>query len=181
MTMTLKEFQRDSKRTAPFNAEPQNKQELWNILANYSCGLVGEHLEYELELSKVDINDSEDVSEDILDKVESEIGDVMHYAVNLLTILDHEFDESLLKEEVTMLDVTEALKDILELHKKYIYHGHEFEKDKFIDAVYVIISVFNNLYGELLGGILEKNIEKLKKRYPDKFTVEDSIARVDTK
>lgn len=179
--MNIKYFKELSTRTAPFNANPKNMVEYWNVLGNYSSGLVGEYLEYELELYKVNINDKEDVPEDILNKVESEVGDVMHYAVNLLTIIGEEFDESSLKEDVTVIQVTEALKDILELQKKYIYHGHEFQKEKFIDAVYVIVSSFNNIYGEMLGFILEKNIEKLKVRYPEKFTVKDSIARVDTK
>ena len=178
MTITLKDFKELSKRTAPFLASPTNKQEWNNIIANYSVGLVGEHLEYELELTKVPL-DGSDISEELLDKAEGEVGDVLHYAVNLLNVLGEEYDESHTVKFLEAEDITEALKDILEIHKKHIYHGHEFKKDEYIKALYIVISEFKNLYGNSLGYILKKNIDKLKKRYPEKFTTEDSIKRVD--
>lgn len=178
--MKINEFQELSKRTAPFNAQPTSNVELWNVLANYSVGLVGEHLEYELELKKVPLGD-EDISDELLDAVDMEIGDTLHYAVNLLTILGEEYDESRILEDVDAIMIKTALKDILELHKKYIYHGHILPKYKFVQAIYVIISQFVLIYNDLLSPILIKNIEKLRIRYPEAFSVEDSIARVDVK
>ena len=75
-----------------------------------------------------------------------------------------------------------ACKNISEVAKKQIYHRHD---EKFM--VDDLITIFNCLYtlGEYYADsyeqVMQQNIDKLKTRYPDKFSVEDSIARVDTK
>lgn len=174
--MNLQKYQVLSTRTCPFNAQPQNQQEFYNVLCNYAMGVVGEFFEFQQALNVC----SNPVSKEQINNVYKELGDIMHYAVNLLTILDVEINEELLNE-VTTEDLDKALGDILEIPKKYYYHGHELEKDKMVSAIYKVIShiYFNHKYG--LPEILNKNIEKLKKRYPEKFTAADSIARVDAK
>ena len=179
MTMTLKEFQVLSKRTAPFNAEPQNKQELYNILGNYSMGMVGEWFEFQVELNEVNLNEVVPMNQ--VDKVEKEIGDVLHYAVNLLTILDVEINESKTIKKVDFKKLEESLGNILEIPKKYIFHGHAIDKEKYVESIYNVISYLNASFGMNMESILQKNIDKLKLRYPEKFSSEDSIKRVDTK
>jgi len=179
MTMTLKEFQVQSKRTAPFNAEPTNKQELYNILGNYSMGMVGEYFEFQTELNKVNMN--EVVPMDQVNAIEKELGDVLHYAVNLLTILDVEINESKTIKKVDLKNIDESLGNVLEIPKKYIYHGHAIDKEKYVESIYNVISYLNASFGMNMESILQKNIDKLKLRYPEKFTTQDSIKRVDTK
>lgn len=175
--MDLKTYQVKSTRTAPFNANPQNEIEFQNVLMNYSAGMVGEWFELQTELSKVNLN--EVVPMNLVDKVEKEIGDVLHYAVNLLTILDVEINESKTIKKVDFKKLEESLGNILEIPKKYIYHGHAIDKEKYVESIYNVISYLNASFGMNMESILQKNIDKLKLRYPEKFTTKDSIKRVD--
>lgn len=174
--MKIQEYQVLSTRTAPFNAAPQNNQEFLNILGNYSMGLVGEYFEYQTALNNV----GNILSNNDIDNVEAEIGDVMHYAVNLLTVLGEEFNEEFLSvKQPNHRDLDLAYGNILEIPKKHIYHGHELDKETFITSIYVVLSHFSIAYKSNMHKILDKNIAKLKKRYPEKFTTADSIARRD--
>lgn len=87
--------------------------------------------------------------------------------------------------------------EVADLIKKAVYHGHGFAfkdsdrgKDKMIspnevakelgDQLYYI-SITAEEFGYTLQEIAEININKLAKRYPEGFSVEASINRVDTK
>ena len=170
--MNLVEFQQLSKRTAPFNAAPENNQEFINILGNYSTGLVGEWFEYQQALNKRAVEKDNDK------EIIKEIGDVMHYAVNLLTVMNEKLDFKKITQP-TLIDMDKYLGDILEIPKKHIYHGHELRKQEYIEAVYGVISYFKTNLWAVLDVALAGNIEKLKTRCPDSFSVEDSIARKD--
>ena len=177
MGMTWKEFQIKSKRTMPFEGHATNKQELYNVLGNYALGTLGEWLEFQNELKEVKV--TEQPSMELVNKIEKEIGDVCHYLVGLLTIMQEEFDEKKLKHIQSEEDIYESLSNIGEIPKKYIYHGHDVPKEKFIDSIYEVLSFFQTNFGLTIGEILNRNIEKLKLRYPNKFNTEDSIKRVD--
>lgn len=73
--------------------------------------------------------------------------------------------------------------ELLEIMKKYFLQGHDFDKAKVIeelgDIFFYIAGVCTSM-GITLEDVASKNIEKLLVRYPDKFTSEDSIRRVDT-
>ena len=174
--MDLKEFQELSVRTAPFNAAPSNFIEYQNILGNYSMGLVGEYFEYLVALDNYDVN----MKESSINEIFKEAGDVLHYAVNLLTIMEHDIDLKKLNS-IGPQNLEKHLANILEIPKKHIYHGHKMNKKDFIDSIYVIIASLNGSYPLKFSEILKMNIDKLKKRYPEKFTSEASIARVDEK
>jgi NTP pyrophosphatase (non-canonical NTP hydrolase) len=66
--------------------------------------------------------------------------------------------------------------------KKTIFHGHVFNPDKLIkeigDALWYL-SQLANVIGVQFETIAERNIEKLKQRYPEGFTSADSVNRVD--
>ena len=175
--MKIEEFQQQSVRTCPFNAAPENIQEFNNLLGNYAMGLVGEHFEHQQALSQI----GEQVGPNDIQNVFKEIGDQMHYAVNLLTLMDEDFDERKLTSVVLSEDIEKAFGDVLEIPKKYIYHGHTLDREGFTAAVYMVISKLYEFHRSSMPEILQMNIDKLKKRYPEKFTVEDSIARVDEK
>jgi NTP pyrophosphatase (non-canonical NTP hydrolase) len=72
--------------------------------------------------------------------------------------------------------------EVVELLKKNIYHGHFNTKQELIKELGDVMWYIANLCTEnniLLEMVLEENIEKLKKRYPNGFTQVDSIKRVD--
>jgi len=177
MTITWKEFQKESRRTMPFGGHCTNNQELYNVLGNYALGTLGEWLEFQNEMKDIDI--MKDVTQEKVVKVEKEIGDVSHYLVGLLTIMQEEFDDKKLTYVLCEEDIYESLANIGEIPKKYIYHGHKVDKEKFINSIYKAISFFQTNFGINMERILQTNIDKLKTRYPEKFTTADSIKRVD--
>lgn len=73
--------------------------------------------------------------------------------------------------------------EVLELIKKYAFHGHAIQSDEIkneLGDVLWYLSNIANLVGLTLEEIATANIEKLRKRYPEGFTTEDSLKRVDT-
>ena len=168
--MNLQEFQQLSKRTMPFGGEPKTNGAFENVLGNYAMGLVGEYFELVNAINKGDI-----------DETRKEGGDVFHYSVGLLTILGEEFDESKVRKVVESDDewMNEAFADVLEIPKKHIYHCHELDKEKLVQSVYQVITLLVYIFEIDLLEVLQMNIDKLKKRYPEKFNTADSIARID--
>ena len=66
--------------------------------------------------------------------------------------------------------------------KKWLFHGHELDKDKIIKELgdiryYLELACYS--MGVTIEEIETKNSEKLRKRYPNGFSTEASIARVD--
>lgn len=64
--------------------------------------------------------------------------------------------------------------------KKYVFHGHELDRESLIkelgDVAWYIAEAATVL-GISLEDVLNKNIEKLQKRYPDGFDSQRSINR----
>lgn len=173
--MNLNTFQELSKRTMPFNGEPANPIEFENMLGNYAMGLIGESVEL-LEAYQNGADRSEMLKE---------LGDIAHYAVGLSKLTNYQLDivlESTDSEPCDLIDeLLIASKNISEAAKKCIYHRHDYENVS--EDLYKVFSCINDLadaYGYYLHEVFITNIEKLKTRYPDKFTSEDSIKRVDT-
>jgi len=66
--------------------------------------------------------------------------------------------------------------------KKEVGHGHSTNLDKIVPPlarVWQCLSTLCSLYGLDFGITLQANINKLKKRFPNGFSSEDSIKRVD--
>ena len=72
--------------------------------------------------------------------------------------------------------------EAIDLVKKWLAQGHELNEEKLIkeigDVAWYIAEIATAL-GVTLEDVLEKNIAKLKARYPNGFKYEDSINRVD--
>ena len=72
--------------------------------------------------------------------------------------------------------------EFAELVKKHLFHGHELDKEKARSELGDIMWYFS-LLCHALGidpeSVLEKNILKLKARYPNKFTTTLSLTRKD--
>ncbi len=72
--------------------------------------------------------------------------------------------------------------EAIDLVKKHIFHGHPLNREKLIaelgDVAWYIAEAATALDVDL-EEILQGNIDKLKKRYPEGFSVEKSINRVE--
>lgn len=70
--------------------------------------------------------------------------------------------------------------EAIDLVKKHMMHGHDFDKEKFAkelgDIAWYLAEAATAIDTDL-ETILQMNIEKLKKRYPDGFDSEKSIHR----
>lgn len=72
--------------------------------------------------------------------------------------------------------------ELIDLLKKHIFHGHPLDEEKVGKELGDIAWYWANMCTELgfsASAVLEANIEKLKMRYPQGFSQEDSIARRD--
>ena len=74
--------------------------------------------------------------------------------------------------------------EVIDIVKKHLAQGHELDKDKIAkelgDVAWYLAEVAYALDLKL-EDVLVMNIEKLKKRFPKGFNVEDSIIRKDMK
>ena len=72
--------------------------------------------------------------------------------------------------------------EVIDIVKKHLAQGHELDKEKIIkelgDVAWYMAEIATVLDVEL-EDVLVQNIEKLKKRYPEGFSIEKSINRED--
>jgi NTP pyrophosphatase (non-canonical NTP hydrolase) len=69
-----------------------------------------------------------------------------------------------------------------EVVKKIYAQGHEVDRQKLVDLLveyWVLLEIFAERIGIPISDILEANIDKLRARFPDGFTVEASVGRVE--
>ena len=70
--------------------------------------------------------------------------------------------------------------ELIEIVKKHFFHGHPVDYDKLEDEAGDLlwyIAVFANSFGLDLEQIALHNVEKLRKRYPERFSEERSRNR----
>lgn len=82
---------------------------------------------------------------------------------------------------IYILGLQVTLKEIAGPLKKHLWHGHELESKEHLeeelgDTFWYLTSICNGLDINL-GRVLQKNVDKLQKRYPDGFSSERSINR----
>ena len=70
--------------------------------------------------------------------------------------------------------------EVIDILKKHLSQGHELNRDKMIEelgdvAWYLAETAY--ALGVDLDTVLRKNLDKLKKRYPEGFSITDSINR----
>ena len=95
----------------------------------------------------------------------------------------HTLNPALSRQEVLMdsaLGLCGESGEVADLLKKHLMQGHPFDREKFArelgDVAWYLAEAATALDMEL-EEILQMNIEKLKKRYPEGFNVEKSIHR----
>lgn len=81
------------------------------------------------------------------------------------------------------LGLTGESGEVVDHIKKAIFHGHALDVDKVeeeLGDVLFYLSAIATTVGLSLDAIAQRNIEKLRQRYPEGFSEEASKARVDT-
>lgn len=190
------DYQVETKRTAPAPADDIGS------LVNFAMGLGGESAEV-LTLVDNKIFFDKEINKDALTK---ELGDLMWYTARcaegvgfkLSYLLDSKtFDEyqSSLDMEVDYpimkLNENNALMhysillsvgagDISDHFKKVVFQGHQMDfvliKNK-LESILRCIGIIAYLNKIQFSEVTNKNVEKLRKRYPNGFSVEDSVNR----
>lgn len=72
--------------------------------------------------------------------------------------------------------------ECIDIVKKHLYQGHPLDADKLLDELGDVLWYIAETaagFGMTLNDIAEHNIEKLKKRYPEGFTANNSINRTE--
>ena len=109
--------------------------------------------------------------------------DIMDYQVKAKRTINRDLqDDERIAELVFGVDG--EIGEVTELFKKHIYHGHSLEIKKLAEELGDVIWYLTNiasLYGIPMTYILEENIKKLEERYPEGFSVEKSINRIQYK
>lgn len=80
------------------------------------------------------------------------------------------------------LGLTGEAGEVADIIKKYVFHGHELDKEEIIKELGDVcwyVALLSQGIGVPLEDVLQKNIDKLKRRYPEGFSVENSINRVE--
>ena len=81
---------------------------------------------------------------------------------------------------VLALGVAGEAGEVADIVKKHLGHGHDLDRDKLADelgdVLWYIAAMGNSLDIEL-GDIMKRNVEKLRLRYPDGFSIERSLNR----
>ena len=70
--------------------------------------------------------------------------------------------------------------EIADICKKYLYQGHELDKEHMIEELGDVLWYCAELAAGLgvgLAEVAEKNVEKLRRRYPNGFDAERSVNR----
>lgn len=70
--------------------------------------------------------------------------------------------------------------EVIDLIKKHIYQGHDLSKQDLkleLGDICWYVALACKLSGLTLSQVLQANIDKLVKRYPNGFTADDSVGR----
>lgn len=78
------------------------------------------------------------------------------------------------------LGLTGEAGEVADLVKKHLFHGHELDDDKLdkeLGDVLWYLAALCSMRGRNLDDVAQKNVDKLKERYPDGFCSEASLGR----
>lgn len=78
------------------------------------------------------------------------------------------------------LGITGEAGEVADLIKKHVFHGHDLDRGEIVKELGDVcwyVALLATSIGVGLDEILDRNIEKLKRRYPEGFSSEASINR----
>ena len=78
------------------------------------------------------------------------------------------------------LGLTGEAGEVADIIKKHLYQGHDLPRDKIVEELGDLmwyVSLTTSLIGVDLKAVMQANIEKLWRRYPNGFRPEDSVHR----
>lgn len=155
--MTPQEYQEAAARTAHGDGPGRER----TLIA--ALGLVGEVIEF------------------VEEPTVEEAGDVAWYCAELCTCVGLTLRAT--RGSVGQVDARRYLLryagEAAERIKKWIGHGHEVDLSALDVEIAMVLSITVRLSGASLEEVLESNVDKLRRRYPDGFSTAASIARVD--
>ena len=165
--MNYKEFQESSKRTL---AKLASKKE---DLAHMVMGICSEISELEEAVHKGDIVG-----------IGEELADMQWYISNYNNLLNREYvqNDSLNTDDISTLinllySQCSLLQDLVKKYLAYNKHINSITETSLLDNIdSTILSIYNK-YGISVSECMEKNINKLKERYPEKFDEDCAINR----
>jgi NTP pyrophosphatase (non-canonical NTP hydrolase) len=89
--------------------------------------------------------------------------------------------------DITMINAALGLSgeagELIEQIKKHLFHGHNLDHAKFLNElgdVLWYLTILASSIGHTLNDVMVMNVNKLSKRYPEGFSSDSSILRVDT-
>lgn len=80
------------------------------------------------------------------------------------------------------LGITGEGGEVADIIKKWLYHGHELDESKLLLELGDVLWYINRAafaLGLTLEDVMQANVDKLRKRYPDGFSTQASLARKD--
>ena len=78
------------------------------------------------------------------------------------------------------LGITGEAGEVADIIKKHLYQGHKMDVEHLAEELGDVcwyIAVLSDIYGFQFEELFDRNIAKLRKRYPDGFSAEQSINR----
>ena len=182
MYISYDEYQVFTRRTAGCDELP--------VLA---LGLVGESIEFLSAFEALQSLNADTSLVDMTDLLTKEAGDILWYCARILDVIDTRFESWYSRATVDNFNDTCTERDrrfrilehvaIVTEHIKKVYgHGHDMDTDLIhmaisnvtTDVVHIAKAVHGKFGPET---VMRKNIEKLRKRYPEGFSTERSVNR----
>lgn len=156
--MTLQEYQLSAKRTCP--SLGSDKLDLSHMV----LGIFSEFEEYHN-------------ATDWVNKIE-EVTDIMWYLANYCTFRGHDLSTIWNSKKPTIKRFTLNVSVLQDIVKKYIAYNKEINTITELEVLLNICWNLSSMYADTnIEQALQNNIDKLKVRYPDKFSEELAINR----
>lgn len=84
---------------------------------------------------------------------------------------------------MAIIGIVDELAEVAGPIKKHLYHSHDLDREKMKDEIGDVcwyLALLCNTLGLSLEDVMEHNVSKLKRRYPDGFDSERSINRAES-
>ncbi len=176
------EYAEKAKRTLPDLTFKENSEGVFERVASDEIGVKLNLVHMALGLSGeigelVQCVGTELKSKVDLPNLKEELGDLYWYLVNYCTLRDINPPKDVINNDLPQEECFELLiisvSDIVDITKKLLAYNKEIDRTNELEYIYNIyngLDMFQKLYDLDGAEIRTKNIEKLQKRYPDRYS-----------